>query len=168
VSFRSRTSYLAVTAAVAAGGGLAAGSLELGASRAVWLGLAAAWALQAPSFWRLAGTLARGEAVLRDWVGGMALRFGGLALLVVAGGGAPLPTGDMALAYAAALLAFLGLEIVWLLRRQPELTEPADGRHGAGSPDSGDGGPAPAAGERPGEGADGGHRSRIETTNALR
>lgn len=165
MSFRSRTSYLSVTAAVAAAGGLAAGALELGSSRAVWLGLGAAWALQAPSFWRLAGTLARGEAVLRDWVGGMALRFGGLALLVVAGGGAPLPTGDMALAYAAALLVFLGLEIVWLLRRQPELT---DGRPGAGSPADGDGGPVPAGGERAGEGADGGHGSRIETKNALR
>jgi len=165
VSFRSRTSYVAVTAAVAAVGGAAAEALDLGASRAVWLGLAAAWALQAPSFWRLAGTLARGEPVLRDWVGGMALRFGGLALLVVAGGGAPLPTGDTALAYAAALLAFLGLEVVWLLRRKPERT---GGRIRAGSPADGGRDPARVAGGGPGEAADGRDGSRIETTNALR
>lgn len=115
----SRPAYLVVTAGVTVAGGAIAAGLDAGAPEAVASGLAAAWLLQAPSFWRLAGTLARGEPALRDWLGGIALRLGGLALIAAAGTSTELAGRDAAVAYVAALLAYLALEALWLLRRQP-------------------------------------------------
>lgn len=136
MSLRTRGAYLAVTASTAAAGGAAARALELGSPRAVWLGVAAAWLLQAPSFWYLAGALDRGDPVLRDWVGGMALRLGGLALIGVAGTAAGIRARDAAVAYVAALLAFLALEVVWLLPRAP--AAPASGERPADREDRDD------------------------------
>lgn len=115
----SRAGYLLATAAVTVAGGLAAAALDAGSPRAVGAGLSVAWVLQAPSFWRLAGTLARGEPAVRDWVGGIALRLGGFGVVVAAGAATELAVRDAAVAYVAALLAYLALEAVWLLRRQP-------------------------------------------------
>lgn len=115
----SRTGYLLATAAVTVAGGLAAAALDAGSPRAIGAGLSVAWVLQGPSFWRLAGTLARGEPAVRDWVGGIALRLGGFGVVVAAGAATGLAARDAAVAYVAALLAYLALEAVWLLRRQP-------------------------------------------------
>lgn len=115
----SRPAYVAVTGVVTAAGALTAAAAGVGERGAVAAGSATAWVLQAPSFWRLAGTLARGERAVRDWVGGMALRLGGLALIAVVGAATGLAGRDAALAYVAALLVHLGLEAVWLVRRQP-------------------------------------------------
>lgn len=116
----SRTAYLGVTGALSVVAGATAAGLEVGSSWAVAAGLATAWVLQAPSFWWLAGTLARGEAVLREWVAGMALRLGGLAVIAAVGATTGLPAADAAIAYVGALLVHLGLEVVWLFRRQPD------------------------------------------------
>lgn len=116
----SRAAYLVVTGVLTVAGGTAAAALGWGSPEAVAAGLAMAWLLQAPSFWRLAGRLARREPAVRDWVGGMALRLGGLALIAVVDATTALPGRDAALAYVAALLAHLGLEAVWLFRRQPD------------------------------------------------
>lgn len=126
----SRAGYLAATAALTVAGGLGAGALDAGSPRAVAAGLAMAWALQAPSFWRLAGAIARGERAVRDWAGGIALRLGGFGVIVAAGAATGLPTRDAAVAYVAALLAYLALEAVWLLRRQPAA---AGGSAGSGT-----------------------------------
>lgn len=137
----TRTGYLAVTAALAAAGTAVALVLLRRAPGAVAAGIATAWVLQAPSFWRLAGAISRNEAAVRDWLGGIGLRLGGLALLAAVGGGPAWPRRDLALAYVATLLAYLLLEAVWLFRLQPE--------------------PAPAAGrERATSGSDAGRRGR--------
>lgn len=115
----SRVGYLLATATVTVAGGLTAAALDAGSPRAVAAGLSVAWVLQAPSFWRLAGTLARGEPAVREWVGGIALRLGGLAVVAAAGAATGLAARDAAVAYVAALMAYLALEAVWLLRRQP-------------------------------------------------
>lgn len=116
----SREGYLAVTAALGASGAATAFVVARGAPAAVAAGIAAAWVLQAPSFWRLAGAIGRNEDATRDWLGGIGLRLGGLALLAAAGGGPAWPRRDLALAYVATLLAYLLMEAVWLFRLQPE------------------------------------------------
>ncbi|MCL7957398.1 MAG: hypothetical protein M8860_06085 [marine benthic group bacterium] len=107
-----RVAYLAVTGLVAAVGGVTA--IVSGVSAAgVTAGLALAWAVQAASFWPLAGALEAGRPVTNPWVAGMAARFGGLALLW--GLSALLGRGRNAvLAYAFALVTYLLLEAVWL------------------------------------------------------
>lgn len=123
----SRASYLAATAILTAVGAAAAPAIGAGSPAAVAAGLVTAWALQAPSFWRLAGTLARGEPAVRDWVAGMALRLGGLGVVAAAGSATGLSARDTAVAYVAALLVHLALEAVWLFQRQPDPGE-ADAR----------------------------------------
>ncbi|MDT8435479.1 MAG: hypothetical protein RRA92_01870 [Gemmatimonadota bacterium] len=77
-------------------------------------GLGLAWTLQVLGFARLAGALASGGAVAGAWVGGMAVRFAGLAALwlasVVVGG----TVRVTALAYAFSLVGFLLIEAGWL------------------------------------------------------
>jgi hypothetical protein len=72
-----------------------------------------AWAVQAASFWPLAGALEAGRPATSAWVAGMAARFGGLAILwglsVLLGRGR-----NAVLAYAFALVTYLLLEAVWL------------------------------------------------------
>lgn len=115
----SRSAYVAATAALAGSGAAAAVALELGRPAAVLVGVGTAWALQAPSFWRLAAALEEGGPVTRTWVAGMAVRLGGLAVLAVAGSRPELPRADLLLAYVSAVLVLLGLEAVWLRARGP-------------------------------------------------
>lgn len=115
----SRTTYLVVTALLALAGVLATRAGDFADGTAVVAGLGTAWALQAVSFWKLAGELSRGRNATRAWVGGMALRLGGLGLLAVAAGPAGWARVDLVLSYAVALLVYLPLEALWLWRRQP-------------------------------------------------
>lgn len=132
MTLRSRGGYVAVTGVLAAVAAAAAFAGGRDAPVATAVGLGTAWALQAPSFWRLAAAVEHGRSATRDWLGGIALRLGGLALLAVVGGGPGWPRRELALSYVAALLVFLLLETVWLYRLQP-----APGRQGgaAGGPD---------------------------------
>lgn len=116
----SRAAYVAVTGVLTLAGGAAAAAAGWGPTEAVAAGLATAWVLQAPSFWRLAGALARGRSAVRPWLGGIALRLGGLGLVAVAGATTALPARETAMAYVAALMTYLGLEALWLYRRQPD------------------------------------------------
>ncbi|MBK5097608.1 MAG: hypothetical protein JJE01_07485 [Gemmatimonadetes bacterium] len=107
-----RAPYVAFTGVVAVAGGVAATIGGVDAS-SVAVGLAFAWAVQAASFWPLAGALEAGRPVAAPWVAGMATRFGGLAALwavsAVSGRGR-----EAVLAYAFALVTFLLLEAAWL------------------------------------------------------
>jgi hypothetical protein len=82
-------------------------------SKSVAVGLGFAWAVQAASFWPLAGALEARRPVVVPWAAGMAARFGGLASLwaisALSGRGR-----EAVLAFAFALVAFLLLEAVWL------------------------------------------------------
>lgn len=117
-----RVGYLAVTAALTLAAGLAWTAVEPSHGPAVAVGLGTAWVLQAPAFWILAGRLARGREAVRSWIGGIAARFGGLAVLAVAGDVAGAPGAVVLLAYGVAVFAQLMLEALWLWKRQPEHT----------------------------------------------
>lgn len=114
-----RAGYLAATAAAMVAVALVGRSIEPDQGPAVAVGVATAWLLQAPSFWHLAGRLARGERAVRSWIGGIAARFGGLAVLAVAGDAAGGPREVVLLAYGVAVLLQLMLEALWLWKRQP-------------------------------------------------
>lgn len=124
-----RAGYLAVTGLGTTAAGLAWWVVGPDHALPVALGLGTAWVLQAPAFWILAGRLARGEDAFRAWVGGIGARFGGLAVLAVAGGVDEASGKALLLAYGAAVLAQLLLEAVWLWKRQPRRGGPA-GRAG--------------------------------------
>ncbi len=103
-----RVAYVAVTALLAlVGGALAVVSGHSAAGVAA--GFALAWAVQAASFWPLAGALEAGRPATSAWVAGMAARFGGLAILwafsALFGRGR-----NAVLAYAFALVTYLLLE----------------------------------------------------------
>lgn len=70
--------------------------------------------MQAGAFWTLAGRLERGGPALRAWAGGLAARIAGLAVLAVAAGTAGWPLATTAIAYGAAVVAGLMLEVLWL------------------------------------------------------
>ena len=107
-----RAAYVALTGLVAVAGGVAAG-IGGADARSVAAGLAFAWAIQAASFWPLAGALEVGCPVVVSWVAGMVARFGGLAALwafsALSGRGR-----EAVLAYAFALVTFLLVEAAWL------------------------------------------------------
>ncbi len=107
-----RAAYVALTGLVAVAGGVAAG-IGGADARSVAAGLAFAWAIQAASFWPLAGALEVGRPVVVSWVAGMVARFGGLAALwafsALSGRGR-----EAVLAYAFALVTFLLVEAAWL------------------------------------------------------
>ena len=107
-----RAAYLALTGIAAIVGGSAA-TIGGADAKSVAVGLILAWAVQAASFWPLAGALEAGRPVVVPWVAGMAARFGGLASLwavsALSGRGR-----EAVLAYAFALVTFLLLEAVWL------------------------------------------------------
>lgn len=108
-----RDAYVAVAAGLAGVGWAAA--VTGGASPAgTALGLGLAWAIQAASFWPLAGALADGRPAVAAWVGGMSARVGGLALLWAATALAGGRGRTVVLAYAFALVAYLILEAAWL------------------------------------------------------
>jgi hypothetical protein len=101
-----------LTGFVVIAGGVAA-TIGGADAKSVAVGLAFAWAIQAASFWPLAGSLEAGQPVAVPWVAGMAARLGGLAALwalsVLSGRGR-----EAVLAYAFALVTFLLLEAAWL------------------------------------------------------
>lgn len=119
ISWWTTGGYVATSVAVGAGTIWAMRALGLGSSVPLAVGSASAWTLQALAFGWVARPLSRGEPVLRPWVGGMAVRFGGLAVLGVAGYWSALPAVDMLLAYGITLFLLLLLEAVWLWKRQP-------------------------------------------------
>ncbi|MEJ2547985.1 MAG: hypothetical protein P8125_09230 [Gemmatimonadota bacterium] len=107
-----RAAYAATTGLMAVAGALAAVAAGIPAP-GVAAGLSMAWAVQAASFWPLAGALEAGRPATNAWIAGMAARFGGLALLwafaALTGRGR-----DAVLAYAFAIVTYLLLEAVWL------------------------------------------------------
>lgn len=107
-----RAAYVALTGVAAIAGGAAA-TIGGADAKSVAGGLAFAWAIQAASFWPLAGSLEAGRPVAVPWVAGMAARLGGLAALwalsALSGRGR-----EAVLAYAFALVTFLLLEAAWL------------------------------------------------------
>ncbi|MFQ5747567.1 MAG: hypothetical protein ACE5HF_10175 [Gemmatimonadota bacterium] len=109
-----RTGYLVLTGLLAVVGA-AAGAHAGGRSPAgVWIGVGTAWLIQAAAFWPLAAGLERGATVLRVWIGGIAARFGGLALLWAGAAAAGAAPESLVVSYALALLIFLLVEAVWL------------------------------------------------------
>ena len=107
-----RAAYVTLTGLVAVAGGVAA-SIGGADARSVAAGLACAWAIQAASFWPLAGALDAGRSVAVSWVAGMAARFGGLAALW-AFSCQSFANCSFAMAYAFALVTFLVVEAAWL------------------------------------------------------
>lgn len=106
---------MAVTAVLALAGAVAARAvLDPAVAGAAAVGLGAAWAVQAGAYWSLAGRLASGRRVLGVWVGGIAARIAGLAVLVVAAGPAGWPMATVAVAYGVGVVAGLMLEVLWL------------------------------------------------------
>ncbi|MEJ2483637.1 MAG: hypothetical protein P8049_11135 [Gemmatimonadota bacterium] len=107
-----RAAYVAITGLMALAGATAAVAAGIPAPE-VAAGLSLAWAVQAASFWPLAGALEEGIPVANVWIAGMAARFGGLALVwafsAFTGRGR-----EAVLAYAFAIVSFLLLEAVWL------------------------------------------------------
>lgn len=93
--------------------GVATAAVGGGAERA-W-GIAAAWTLQAAVFWRLDRALAERRDATKAWLGGIAVRAGGLgvtaALTLTDRAGADLPV-----AYGITMLVLLLAEAGWLAR----------------------------------------------------
>ncbi|MEN8143816.1 MAG: hypothetical protein ABFS14_02595 [Gemmatimonadota bacterium] len=87
-----------------------------GLSGAATLGALLAWAVQAASFWKLAGAITAGRNVMGAWAGGMAARGGGLLLLWLLSGRYGDSGRVVALAYGLTLLVFLLLEAAVLWR----------------------------------------------------
>lgn len=108
---------MVVTALLALAGTVAARALlDPTTAGAAAVGLGAAWAVQAGAYWTLAGRLASGRRALGVWVGGVAARIAGLAVLVVAAGPAGWPTATVVVAYGVGVVAGLMLEVLWLWR----------------------------------------------------
>jgi hypothetical protein len=104
-----------VTAVLALAGAAAARAvLDPAEAGAAAVGLGAAWAVQAGAYWTLAGRLASGRRALGVWIGGVAARIAGLAVLVVAAGPAGWPMVTVVVAYGVGVVAGLMLEVLWL------------------------------------------------------
>ncbi len=104
-----------MTAVLALAGAAAARAvLDPAEAGAAAVGLGAAWAVQAGAYWTLAGRLASGRRALGVWVGGIAARIAGLAVLVVAAGPAGWPMATVVVAYGVGVVAGLMLEVLWL------------------------------------------------------
>ncbi|MYA32699.1 MAG: hypothetical protein F4164_00115 [Gemmatimonadales bacterium] len=84
----------------------------LGDGERMW-GIAAAWLIQVVAVWPLNRALLAGRRATRPWLGGIALRMGGL---VVMGGLAwtGSATPDLPIAYGLAMLVLLWTEALWL------------------------------------------------------
>lgn len=95
------TLVVASTAAVVSGGG-----------ERVW-GIAVAWAIQIAAIWPLGRALSAGRDATRAWLGGIALRVGGL---VMTGGlaVAEAATADLPVTYGISMLVLLLAEAAWL------------------------------------------------------
>jgi hypothetical protein len=109
----ARNAYLACTALltlVGAGVTSAAG----GPVAEVALGAGTAWGLQAVATWILAAGLARGEGVTGRWAAGLALRVSGVGAVLVLAPPLGADRKAAAVAYGAAMVAFLLGEAAWL------------------------------------------------------
>lgn len=115
----ARLTYVAATFLLGAAGTGVASRAAAAHATGVVAGVAAAWAIQAVSFWKLAGRLDRGRDAVRVWVAGMGARAGGLALAFVAGSVPGVSRNGLLLGYGGAILAFLLLEVAWLAARRP-------------------------------------------------
>ena len=121
-----RLGYVAVAALLGlSGGAAAAGAGPIPTTEAV-VGVGSAWVLQSATWWPLSGDLAAGRSATRSWIGGIAARLGGLAVLAVAAGPTGLERGATLLAYAGAALTFLTLEAFWLHFTGPDLLDAGD------------------------------------------
>jgi len=108
-----RAAYVGVTLALAVAGSTAA-IVGGRAALPVVLGVGLAWAVQAVSFWLLAGGLAAGAVVTGLWIGGIAARLGTGVVLWALAALAGAPTRTLMTGYGLALVAFLVLEAGWL------------------------------------------------------
>lgn len=135
-SWASATGYaLAALGLVAIGLGLAVRRPGVDAS-AITTGALAAWMVQVASFWRLVTTLAAGRNALRVWIGGIAVRLGGLVVAAVAA--ASTSVGDeLPLAYGVTLVVLLLAEAAWLSRHRWQTASGGqeDGRRIGNRPD---------------------------------
>lgn len=122
----ARAGYAAAAALLGLIGGLAAVVPGPAPTAEVAVGVGSAWLIQAATWWPLSGDLAAGRPATRSWIGGMAARLGGLAVLAVAAGPTGLERGAALLAYAGAALAFLTLEAIWLHVTGPDLLDAGD------------------------------------------
>lgn len=109
-----RWGYLVLTGALAIAGGVIGVRAGTPSPGGVATGVGLAWIVQAVAFWLLAGGLERGTEILRVWIGGMAARFGGLAVLWAGSAATGAATVDVVVSYALALLVFLLAEAAWL------------------------------------------------------
>ena len=113
-----RNLYVILTLALAlgTGGWIAdvAGAPER--TNAARLGAVVAWAVQAGSFWILAGAILEGRSAMGPWAAGMAARGGGLLLLWLFAGQYEDGGRVVAVAYGLTLLVFLLLEALVLWR----------------------------------------------------
>lgn len=108
-----RAGYLAVTLLLTAAA-TAAAAMGGRFALAIGVGAGIAWAVQAASFWVLAGRLGSDEPVMRVWVAGIATRFGMGVLVWLLAVLAGAPTRELMIAYGMALAVFLIVEAVWL------------------------------------------------------
>ena len=97
---------------------IGAGVALTGGSRPIAVGMFVAWVLQLLAFRPLLAALDAGRDMTRSWLGGLALRAGGL----IATGGATLLGGvspDLPVAYGTTMMVLLMVEAGWLFRRLP-------------------------------------------------
>lgn len=111
---RGRAGYVLATGLLAAAAVPILAVLTTAGLRDLGLGIGAAWALQSASYWKLAGSLARGRRVVAVWIGGMGLRLGGVPLVALVGARSGLPLRELVAGYVLALVALLLLEALWL------------------------------------------------------
>jgi hypothetical protein len=120
-----RAAYVVVTLILAAAGSAAA---IVGGQPAppVIVGIGLAWAVQAASFWWLAGGLGAGQLVTGLWIVGISARLGTGVVLWALAALAGVPARTLMMGYGLALVAFLLLEAGWLA----VVTAGARGRRG--------------------------------------
>ncbi|MDH3733696.1 MAG: hypothetical protein OEU54_09190 [Gemmatimonadota bacterium] len=95
---------------------LGAGVALTGGDRPIAAGMFVAWMLQLVAFRPLLAALDAGRDTTRSWLGGLALRAGGLVAtggLTVAGAASP----NLPIAYGMTMLVLLLVEAGWLYRR---------------------------------------------------
>jgi len=109
----SRPGALAYAVVTLVGAGVAV-ALAGGPVERAW-GISVAWLVQAAAFWRLDGALAGGRDATRAWLGGIAVRAGGLG---VTGALALMDRAraDLPVAYGITMLVLLLAEAGWLAR----------------------------------------------------
>lgn len=123
----ARAAYLAAAAVLGLGTGLALTASGAAGSAETAAGIGSAWLVQAVAWWVLTGDLAAGRDATRSWIGGMAARLGGLAVLAAAAGSAGLDRPTTLLAYAGAALGYLTMEAFWLHSTGPGRGDAGDG-----------------------------------------